>query len=202
MYLSVKRAYDKERRDWSICMQHVMTEKSARVSEREGRWQYDDPCFRAEGNGRKTDNLTPLKRYDMRIYARTSMVKVQDAPSVAHEEMSKEYRALQQGAYLQFCRISAAQGTRIDLLVHLDASIDLRTRHGSNMAGGWCRLSQRAWIHATNAWMLPMQAAESIQALQAGWACINPLPCLVRRSIEASKRTGRSIRLPCAVLMR
>ena len=58
-----------------------------------------------------------------------NMVKVQDAPSVAHKEMSRVYRVLQQGAYLQLYRISTAQGARIDLLVHQDASIDLCTRH-------------------------------------------------------------------------
>ena len=56
------------------------------------------------------------------------MVKVQE-PSVAHKEMSRVYRVLQQGAYLHLYHISTAQGARIDLLVHRDASIDLCTGH-------------------------------------------------------------------------
>ena len=63
--------------------------KSARVSERGCICQYDDTCFRAEGNGEKTDNLTHLKLYDMPIYAQTNMVKMQGAPSVAHGVMSR-----------------------------------------------------------------------------------------------------------------
>ena len=90
-------------------------------------------------------------------------------------------------------------GYVVDLSLLRCARIDLRTKQDR----GWCRLNQsavpvyllqlaskafkhrlhesmratRAWIHATNAWIPSKQAAASIQALQTGWACINP--CLV-----------------------
>ena len=44
------------------------------------------------------------------------MVKVQDAPSVAHDMCSSVYRALEQGAYLCFCRVSTAQDVPKDPL--------------------------------------------------------------------------------------
>ena len=94
----------------------------------------------------------------MQIYARTSMVKVQDAPSVAHEMCSSVYRALKQGAYLCFCRVSTAQDVPNDPLVHSCICVDLRaeTRQGLMQAQPVCR-----------ACMLAAACFEGIQALVA-----------------------------------